>query len=210
MLTNIDNLVFDLGGVVIDIERDKCVDALESLGVKNCDELLDPYKQKGLFLDVEEGRITAAEFYDEMRKLCADKNVTDKVLETTFTEFIVGLPVDRLKALRELRRTKKVYALSNTNPIMFHSVIERLFRQEGLTIRDYFDGIVTSFEEGVCKPSRKIFDIMVERYDLSRSRTLFFDDSQSNCDASQACGIKAVLVPQGAEFMDIINNNLQV
>lgn len=204
MLNNIDNLVFDLGGVVIDIERDRCVRALESLGIKESDELLDPYKQKGLFLDVEEGRITAAEFYDKMRSLCPDKNITDKQLETAFTEFIIGLPQARLKALRELRKTKKVYALSNTNPVMFHSVIDKLFRQEGLTIRDYFDGIITSFEEGVCKPSHRIFDTLLQRYDLARSRTLFFDDSQANCDAAEECGINAVLVSQGVEFMDVI------
>ncbi len=205
MLTNIDNLVFDLGGVIVDIDRDRCVKSLLDLGLNDAANLLDLYKQEGMFLELEEGRITAADFFDYLRTKCNNKDVTDKKLEEALCDFIVGLPLNRLKALRELRKSKKIYALSNTNAIMFHSVIDELFRQEGLCIHDYFDGIVVSFVEHSCKPSRDIFNTLLQRYDLAGSRTLFLDDSQVNCDAAVACGIKSALVAPGTEFIDIIN-----
>lgn len=206
MLTNIDNLVFDLGGVVVDINRDNCVKSLLELGLDDAANLLDLYKQEGMFLELEEGKITAADFFDYLRSKCRRKDVTDKELESALCDFIIGLPLNRLKALRELRKTKKVYALSNTNAIMFHSVIDRLFRQEGLCIHDYFDGIIVSFAERSCKPSHEIFNVLLHRYDLAGSRTLFLDDSQVNCDAAEACGIKAALVAPGTEFVDVLNN----
>lgn len=204
MLTNIDNIVFDLGGVVVDIDRDRCVKSLRALGLDDAANLLNLYKQEGAFLDLEEGKITAADFFDYLRAKCNRKSVTDKELEQALCDFIIGLPPARLKALRELRKCKKVYALSNTNAIMFHSVIDRLFRQEGLCIHDYFDGIVVSFAEHACKPSRDLFNTLLQRYDLAGSRTLFLDDSQVNCDAAEACGIVSALVTPGTEFMDVI------
>lgn len=205
MLSTYDNIVFDLGGVIVDIDCRACINELQKLGLKDADKLLDPYKQKGAFLDLEEGKITAAEFLDIMRGMCADKNISNKALEDAFCAFITGLPVERLKALRELRKNKKVYALSNTNAILFNSVIERLFRQEGYAINDYFDGIIASFADHACKPDPAIFTTLLHRYDLAGSRTLFLDDSQANCDAAKLCGIDSVLVPEGVEFMEILS-----
>lgn len=205
MITKYDNIVFDLGGVIVDINPQACIDELNKIGLHDAAKIIDPYKQEGAFLDLEEGRITAAEFYDIMRAMCDDKNISIKELEDAFCSFIPSLPIERLIALRELRKTKKIYALSNTNAILFNSVIDRLFRQEGLAINDYFDGIVTSFADQACKPSPKIFETLIRRYNLDGSRSLFLDDSQANCDASIACGMDAMLVPPGVEFMDLLN-----
>lgn len=205
MITKYDNIVFDLGGVIVDIDPQACIDELNKIGLYDAAKIIDPYKQQGAFLELEEGKITAAEFYDIMRSMCNNKEITNKELEDAFCSFIPSLPIERLKALRELRKTKKVYALSNTNAILFNNVIDRLFRQEGLAINDYFDGIVTSFADQACKPSPKIFETLIRRYNLDGSRSLFLDDSQANCDASIACGMDAMLVPPGVEFMDLLN-----
>lgn len=206
MITKYDNIVFDLGGVIVDIDPQACIDELNKIGLHDAAKIIDPYKQQGAFLELEEGKITAAEFYDIMRSMCNNKEITNKELEDAFCSFIPSLPVERLKALRELRKTKKVYALSNTNAILFNNVIDRLFRQEGLAINDYFDGIVTSFADRACKPSPKIFNTLLQRYDLAGSRTLFLDDSQANCDAAKECGIDSALVPPGVEFTEILNS----
>ena len=206
MITKYDNIVFDLGGVIVDIDPQACIDELNKIGLYDAAKIIDPYKQQGAFLELEEGKITAAEFYDIMRSMCNNKEISNKELEDAFCSFIPSLPVERLKALRELRKTKKVYALSNTNAILFNNVIDRLFRQEGLAINDYFDGIVTSFADQACKPSKKIFETLTRRYNLDGSRTLFLDDSQANCDAAKECGIDSALVPPGVEFTEILNN----
>lgn len=205
MLKDFDNIVFDLGGVVLDIERDRCVERLLKIGVANADALLDPYRQHGIFLALEEGEITAARFYDELRNMAGNHAITDADLEDSFTAFIVGLPVNRLQALRKLRRMgKRTFVLSNTNPVMYNSVISRLFRQEGLTINDYFDGVIASFAEHACKPDPEIYRILLHRYNLDPSRTLFIDDSKTNVDVGEQCGIKGLYLTKNADFIDVL------
>lgn len=210
MLTDIDNVVFDLGGVVIDIDRDRCVRHLEAVGLPRAAALLDLYRQQGDFLDLEQGRISAAQFYDALRRDCTNPSVSDHTLEEALCSFITGLPVRRLKAIRMLRRMgKRTFVLSNTNPILYHSVIDRLFRQESLAIADYFDGIIASFAEKVCKPDKEIFRILLRRYSLDASRTLFIDDSRVNTEAAGQCGIIGAYLPKNTDFIEFLHLNPQ-
>ena len=77
---------------------------------------------------------------------------------------------------------------------MYNSWIAEHFRQEGLTINDYFDGIVTSFQELTCKPDPEIFSIVVRRYQLNPEETLMLDDSRANCEAAKSIGLMAIQV----------------
>lgn len=205
MLTNYTDIVFDLGGVILDIDRQRCVNRLQALGLKDAGRMLDLYCQTGDFLALESGTMSAAAFFDSLRA-CANTGVTDSMIESALCDFICGLPVSRLRHLRELRKQgKRLYVLSNTNPIMYHSVIDRLFRQEGLSIRDYFDGEILSFQEQVCKPSPAIFELLIHRYCPNANATLFLDDSPANCEAARSCGIDSLLVQPATEFYELLN-----
>lgn len=206
MFKDIDNIVFDLGGVILDIDRDLCVACLESIGLPQAASLLDLYRQQGDFLALEQGQITAAKFFDILRAQCVRENVADSDFEDALCCFITGLPVERLHALRKLREMgKRTFVLSNTNAIMYNSVIDRLFRQESLGINDYFDGIIASFAEKVCKPDPEIYRILLRRYSLDPARTLFIDDSQVNIDAAEKCGIKGLFLPENADFIEVLD-----
>lgn len=206
MLTNYDNIVFDFGGVLLDIDIDRCVKRLEALGLSDAASVLDLYKQCGSFLALEEGKISTADFFDEFRNKCTTPGVTDAMLHDAINSFITGLPVSRLQSLRKLREEgKRIFALSNTNPVMFPTVISSLFRAEGKQIDDYFDGLILSFREQACKPGATIFRRLIDRYSLSPERTIFLDDSEANCRAAEALGITAVRVPAGTEFLDLLN-----
>ncbi len=199
----IKNLLFDLGGVIMDIERTRCAAAFKALGMENPDEFLGDYAQKGPFMLIEEGRVTPKQFRDEIRKLIP-QSLTDQQINDAFEEFLIGNPVHRLKALRELRKTHKIYLLSNTNPIMWNHKISLEFQQEGLKREDYFDGMVTSFECKCMKPEAGIFIHTAKSLGIEPSETLFLDDSQTNLDAAAALGFQVTLVAPGTEFSDII------
>lgn len=189
----IRNLVFDLGGVIIDLKRDAAVEALEALGIPGVAEMLDPYCQRGIFLQLETGLVTAAEFYDYLRGKAVEAGApapTDVQIQDAFNAFLVRLPVERLQMLRRMReRGFRVYALSNTNPVMYHSWIADAFGAEGLMIDDYFDGIVTSFQQGRCKPDPMIFKTLTRRYSLRPEETLMLDDSPANCRGAEEAGL---------------------
>ena len=114
-------------------------------------------------------------------------------LETVVADALFKLAGElSLEALR--KRGYRLFAISNTNPLMFHSRIESNFRADGKTIRDYFDGIVTSFEEGACKPDPLIFNRLMNRYALRPDETLLFDDSPANVEGARRRGLNAVRV----------------
>ncbi|MBR3831615.1 MAG: HAD family phosphatase [Muribaculaceae bacterium] len=200
----IKNLLFDLGGVIMDIRRLNCVASFERLGMKDADSFLGEYSQKGPFLQLEEGLINEAQFRDAVREFI-DGEVTDEQIDKAFCDFLVGIPTYRLEQLRQLKKQYGIYMLSNTNPIMWHSRIAEEFRQEGMEREDYFDGIVTSFEARSIKPDAKIFHTVVEKLGIKPEETLFLDDSQKNLDAASALGFHTLLVAPGSEFFDLIN-----
>ncbi len=199
------NLLFDLGGVIMDIERQRCVEAYRALGMAHPEEFLGDYAQKGPFMMIESGEITAQEFRDTLHSYLP-KGVTDEEIDQAFFQFLVGIPEHRLRELRELRKTHKIYLLSNTNPIMWDGKIEREFRKEGLRREDYFDGMVTSFEAKSMKPDEQIFRYAIDKLGIKPEETLFLDDSQANLDAAAQLGFLTALVKPGDEFAKIIAN----
>lgn len=201
----IKNLLFDLGGVIMDIRRLNCVASFERLGMKNADNFLGEYSQKGPFLQLEEGAISEEEFRTAVRALI-DGEVSDEQIDSAFCDFLVGIPKYRLEQLRQLKQQYKIYMLSNTNSIMWRSRIAEDFRQEGLEREDYFDGIVTSFEARSIKPDAKIFHTVVEKLGINPDETLFLDDSQKNLDAATQLGFHTLLVTPGSEFFELLKS----
>lgn len=203
-IPGIKNLLFDQGGVIVDIERDRCLKQLRMLGMKHPENLVGLYKQDGPFFALENGDITLDEFHEALRPYMPG-GVTDEQMDQAFSSFIVGIPLHRLQALRELRKRYKTFILSNTNPLMFEGVIAQNFAQEGLDVNAYFDGITVSYLAHSNKPSREIFDYAVATMGIVPNETLFFDDAQVNLDAAAKLGFKTALVEPGCEFIDIIN-----
>lgn len=200
----IRNLLFDLGGVIVDIKRDNCVRAFEELGLENADSYFGEYAQSGIFLGIENGSVNIEEFHKAMREKLPT-GTTDYQIDNAFQKFIVGIPARRLQALRELRcKGYGIYLLSNTNPIMWRGILASEFGKEGLRREDYFDGMVTSFEARSCKPDAEIFRYTVENLGIEPSETLFFDDSANNVEAAKALGFNAVEVKPGTEFTDYL------
>lgn len=199
----VKNLLFDLGGVIMNIRRQNAVDALIKIGMVDADSFLGNYVQQGPFLKLEEGAISESEFRDEIRVLIP-VDVTDEQIDDAFCHFLLGIPKYRLDALETLHKSYKIYMLSNTNSIMWNSVISDEFKKAGHDINYYFDGVVTSFEAKCVKPDAKIFNSVVENFNIKPEETIFFDDSQANIDAAAALGFKTAYVMPGTEFMDLI------
>ncbi|MDE6453895.1 MAG: HAD family phosphatase [Muribaculaceae bacterium] len=209
-MAEIKNLLFDLGGVIMDIDRARCIRSFERLGMKNAGEFLGDYGQKGPFEALEAGAIGPDEFHAQVRALMgADgKRVCDEQIDRAFNAFLIGIPVERLRCLLELRKRYGVYLLSNTNAVMWHSRIASSFRADGRELNDYFDGVVTSFEARALKPSAEIFRYAERTLGIRACETAFLDDSRANVEAACALGFRGLQVEPGREFSDILKKEL--
>lgn len=199
----IKNLLFDLGGVIMDIKKENCIEAFRSIGLRNPEDYFGEFSQKGPFMLLERGDMSTDEFHAALRR-DLPPGTTDQQIDHAFCKFLIGIPAERLKQLRQLRNDYKVYMLSNTNPIMWNSTIKDEFTKEGMQREDYFDGMVTSFAANSLKPEEKIFRYAIEHLGIKPEETIFLDDSAVNLEAAAKLGFKTALVDPGTEFIDII------
>ena len=102
-MKRIRNIVFDLGGVLIDLDHHQAVSRFEEIGVKDAKQLLDPYEQKGFFLELENGKIDVDTF---CRKLCehTGKQLSYDEIKYAWMGFIADVPQYKLYFLLELRK----------------------------------------------------------------------------------------------------------
>lgn len=202
----IESLLFDLGGVIMNIKRDNAVKALADLGMENVDRLLGDYVQNGIFRSLEEGNISPREFIHAVRNYFPDygRGINDKQICDAFMQFLTGIPVHRLRALDKLHRDYPIYMLSNTNIIMWEGRIKEDFKADGHDIDYYFDGIVTSFEAHSVKPDSGIFRYALEHLPINAATTLFLDDSKENLAASARFGFQTLHVPTDTDFTQIL------
>ena len=203
----IKNIVFDLGGVILDLDRDRAVRRFEQIGLSDAEELIDPYHQKGIFLDLEEGRIDRNEFYRLLREHMR-KDVPEKDIDYAWMGFVVALPEYKLDYILKLRENYKVYLLSNTNPIIMGWARTGEFSSTGNPITHYFDKIYTSYEMGVCKPAARIFNLMMKDADMNPEETLFVDDGKSNTDMASGMGFVTYTPANGEDWREALNEIL--
>ena len=203
-MSHIKNLLFDLGGVIMDIRKENCIEAFRRLGLMNASSCFGDYSQHGPFMALERGDISTDLFHAELHKDLPE-GVSDAEIDEAFCRFLVGIPPRRLDELEALGKNYNMCLLSNTNPIMWHSAIRHDFEQKGHDIDYYFPGgTVTSFEANALKPEPAIFEYTVQKLDIVPEETLFLDDSVMNLEAAAALGFKTLHVPTDTEFYDLL------
>lgn len=195
----IKDIVFDFGGVIVDISRDKAVERFLEIGVDKADEILGAYKQSGILLAFEEGKLTQAQFYDELRKL-AGKDIPDERIDYAWFGFLLPVLQERLDFLFQLRKHYRVYLLSNTNPIIMGWARSTKFTAAGKPLDAYFDKLYLSYEMGVTKPDPQIFELMIKDAGLIPEHTLFVDDSALNIEVGKKLGFSTYQPAEGDDY----------
>lgn len=197
----IKNIVFDFGGVIADISRTRAIKAFENLGLKDADSWLDKYHQKGIFLEVEDGRIDAAEFCSKLGELCG-REISFAEARQGWLGFMVDAPTYRLEFLEELRKDYKLYVLSNTNAFVMSWARSTEFTALGKPLDDYFDKLYLSYQVGVVKPHREIFEIMMKDAGLNPAETLFVDDGAANIETARQLGFATLMPINGEDWRE--------
>lgn len=183
-MATIKNIVFDLGGVIMTIDRDQAVKRFEEIGVKDAEKLIDPYEQKGIFLEVENGDMTQEEF----RKVLSEYTGKELSLEEVrygWMGFVVDVPQYKLDYILDLRKNYNVYLLSNTNPYIQDWARSTRFSEAGRPINDYFDKMYASYELNMTKPDPEIFEYMLQDGNMNPDETLFIDDGKKNIEVER-------------------------
>ena len=205
---NIKNIVFDLGGVVLDIDYRLTLDAYRSLGVKDLEKIYTLKDQTELFNKLDCGTITVPDFIAELRKLIA-LPLTDAQIVWAWNALLLPWNMDRMRLLEQLASTYNVYLLSNTNKIHFDVYNRQLVELTGgKLLVDYFSKAYFSFDMGMRKPNLEIFELVLADSHLKAEETLFIDDSPKNTEAASKLGIVAYnLNPSTENILQLFTAN---
>lgn len=204
----IKNVVFDFGGVLFDLDYDGAVQTFTKMGLLDANQRLDRYHQRGMFEDLESGRITRDTFREQLSQLLTPRRelTEDEVLKAWLG--YVGAPVDQRKLdyLDELRRRGyRTFLLSNTNPYVQQWAESPQFSRDGRPLSSYLDHCYCSFEVGLMKPDPAIFRYMLNHARLKASETVFLDDSPANIAVAQELGIHTLLVEKNADWRAMLD-----
>lgn len=195
----IKNLLIDLGGVLINLDRQRCIENFEKLGLRNVEDLLDFSSPNGLLMQQEKGLITPAEFRNGVREMIG-KTVSDKQIDAAWNSFLVDIPMYKLDLLLKLREKYVVYLLSNTNDIHWKWACKHLFPYRTFKVEDYFEKAYLSYEMHLAKPEPEIFQTILEDAGIAPNQTLFIDDSEINCKTAQELGISTYTAKAGEDW----------
>ena len=200
-------IVFDLGGVLIDLSFENCVRAfVDILGFERIYELLDLSHQKGIYGDMEAGLVTADEFRAEVLRGSRPGAVPADV-DRCMAALLTGMDPAKVPLLERLAEKYAVYGLTNNNEISVARMHE-IYEENGLDWRRVFRKEFISCRMKLMKPSREIFDAAAAEIGFPPEEILFVDDSQKNVDGAIAAGWQSVLYVQGTDLGACIANYL--
>lgn len=202
MYKNVKNLLFDFGGVIVSLNKQNALNRFKEIGFENIDQYLNEFRQEGIFLEYEEGKLTPQEFYAEFRRLAGKEDISDKDIDSAWLAFLIGIPEYKFQLLKDLRKKYNVYLLSNTNPSIMNWAFSKDFSPEGLPISAYFDKCYLSFELGVAKPDKKIFELILEDSGMNPAETLFLDDGKTNVEIGKEFGFQVYQANQDEDLRE--------
>ena len=186
----IKNIVFDLGGVLVDLDFKAAINGLQQAGFANVKEQLMAFDQGGIFQKFELGEMTADEFRTAIREN-STVTLTDEEIDALWNAMLLEIPREKLELILDLRGKYMVYLLSNTNSIHWDYVCKNAFNYRGFRVNDYFEETFLSYEMHLAKPDKAIFEKVLHDANLLPEETLFIDDSEANCKAAEEVGIHA-------------------
>lgn len=208
-MNTIKNLLFDFGGVLVDLDMQRCSRAFRSLGI-DVSQFLHSYRQEGTFLEFERGNVSFAQCCQEIRDTQHVPHVTDQQMAWAWNAFLLDVPVERLEFLLRLKSRYRLFLLSNTNHIHWQLAEDIYFRHKGLQIGDFFEQCFLSFRLHLDKPAPQIFHAVAQQGGIEPEETLFFDDSEKNCEAARQCGFQALTAPLEGGWMNFFDSELNL
>ena len=195
-MTEKQNIILDLGGVILDIDYHRTISAFHTVGIKDAQLFYSQQFQVSLFDQLEKGMISENDFYDAVR-LFSGKELSNEVIEKCWNALLIGLPQENIRTLFELKKKYRLFLLSNTNSIHEKAYRRMIVQQHGDFIFDaIFEKMYLSHHLHLRKPEQAIFEYVLHDANLVKSETIFIDDSIQHVAGAKAVGLHALLFPK--------------
>ncbi len=202
-MQNIKAIIFDLGGVLLNIDFKKVSEAFKALEVEKFDELYSQSQADPLFENLEKNKISEEEFFTAIKKYTT-RPITNEDVANAWNTILLDFRIESLAALKRLRKKYKLFLLSNTNSIhytAFHKIYDVNIR-EG-SFNSLFDKAYYSHEIGLRKPDAAAYEYVLKENNLKPEEALFIDDSIQNIEGAKRVGMSTILLEKGMKVEDL-------
>ena len=194
IMQNFKNIIFDFGGVLIDIDFRLTIDAFHQIGFPAFEHMYSQYEADQLFRKLEKGEVSDQDFYEVMLKV-GKEGLSQEDIRKAWNALLLDYRRDSLHHLLLLEKRYQLFLLSNTNKIHYDRFIQYFpGNAEKPTLESYFSKAYFSFEMGMRKPDLEIYKFVLSDAGIIPEETLFIDDSYPNIDAAKELGFQTHLL----------------
>ena len=202
-LKNIETIIFDLGGVIIDLDSKSVIDQFRRYSNKTARDIIRLISQSQDLIDYEIGKMSDSDFCQAVNKLLHTE-FSQASFENIWNSFLGNIRRDKLHLMLALKDRFKLLILSNTNGIHQKSFDQRVGELIPLKVMsDMVNTAYYSHELGLRKPDPNIYKRVIDLQNLNPTRTLFFDDRHENINMAQHFGIQAIQVEHSDHILDL-------
>jgi putative hydrolase of the HAD superfamily len=204
MLSSISHLIFDLGGVIINLDTHRTVEAFARLAQREVAEV-QPFMAEPFFLDYEKGLIGDAAFRDAVRDVL-EIDVTDAEIDAAWNAMLLDIPPAKLNLLRALAADFRLFLLSNTNEIHLRCFQQQVQQLTGFpSLAPFFEKTYYSHYLRLRKPDVEIYEFVLQDAGIPAHATMFLDDNVHNLRGAQQIGIQTFHVHHPDTIFELFN-----
>ena len=199
----IKNLIFDLGGVIINLDVTQTHQAFATLAGCTVEEVRSKISTLAFFNEYEKGLLDDNEFRARLRA-SLNTTVTDAQLDTAWNAMLLDIPKEKYQLLLKLKSSYRVFLLSNTNNIHLQSVNQTVFKDTGqpglghFFHRDYYSHVMK-----MRKPDPEIFQQVLAENNLAGNESYFLDDNLENIHGAKSVGIQTAHITSPGSVLSL-------
>jgi putative hydrolase of the HAD superfamily len=202
-MVGIKNIVFDLGGVIINLDNRRTEAAFTALGVKDFREYFGHGFAASFFKEYEIGKLSDREFIDSIRQMAGLADVPDSEIVKSWNALLLDFPPERVQLLKDLRKSYRIFLFSNTNALHL-AALRQIWDDSvgGVSLDDYFEKSYYSHLMGMRKPDPESFRYILDENGLLGAETLFVDDAIVNVEGAEQAGLRGLFLRPGISLLD--------
>jgi epoxide hydrolase-like predicted phosphatase len=194
------SIIFDLGGVILNIDFKKTSAAFTTLGVQDFDQYFTQYHSNPLFKQLETGAIVNNSFYDNVRS-AASIAADNTAIDTAWNAMLLDFPPARIERLKELSKKYRLFLFSNTNAIHHAAFLHQFYAQFGFNFDTIFEKAFYSHLVGYRKPDIEAFEYVIRQADVKAEETVFIDDTLPNIESAAKMGLQTIYITKEKDML---------
>ncbi len=202
-LSNIKNIIFDLGNVLLNLDFDASIKAFHNLGLSH--DVLNKQQAYAdpVFYNLEVGKVTPEEFRDRVRMLLNNPKATDRQIDDAWYAMILDIPKKRIEVIKRLQRDFKIFLFSNTNAIHVGRLLAEFREEHGFDFQSLFEKAYYSHEIHARKPDPEAYHKVIELSGVDPKETLFVDDLEKNILSAEKAGLHTFWLKESMEMASL-------